>query len=346
MKKGILLVNTGSPDAPTKKAVRRYLKEFLSDPRVMDAPFLIRKAVLYLIILPFRPKRSAALYQKIWTDRGSPLIAIGQEFAEKLQKELDRVESGIYRVRLAMRYGHPSLEMAMEAFRREKVDEILLVPLFPQNAEATTGSIVARVREILSRRKGSPDLKVLPPFYHRNEFLDPLADSLKSGLARLKEEGFEPDGILFSYHGLPERQIKKNDATGICLTEGCCDHPDSAVSGCYRAQCHATTGAILERVDLPTDAILTTFQSRMGRIPWIGPHTDEILKNRNRYRFERVLILAPAFVADCLETLEELQIQARETFLQAGGKDLRYLPALNAGERWVRSFAGLIRSMD
>ena len=335
---GVLLINLGTPDAPHSPEVRRYLREFLSDPRVVDINPLGRWLLLNLVILPFRPAKSAEAYRKIWTEEGSPLRIYGDALREGVAKELGTR----FHVELAMRYGSPSIPHAIEQLRAVDVERIIVVPLFPQYSSAASGSALARVYEVVERSWNVPALQTVPPFFDEPGFIEVFAD-----VARPELESFEPDYVLFSYHGLPVRQVQKSDPTGeYCLkVENCCGAIGIANRFCYRAHCYATTRALAARLGLTPEEHGVAFQSRLGRTPWIEPYTDEVLTELAAGRAKRVAVVCPAFVADCLETLEEIAIRGREDFKAAGGEDLRLVSSLNAHPAWIRAVAAMVRRL-
>jgi protoporphyrin/coproporphyrin ferrochelatase len=332
---GVLLVNLGTPDAPRPAEVRRYLREFLGDPRVLDGPALARLLLLELAILPRRPRAAARAYAKIWTPEGSPLLVHGEALRAALARELGPE----YAVVLGMRYGRPSLRAAAEALAAADVARVLALPLFPQWSEAATASAEAKLFEELARAE-APPVSVLPPFYAEPRFVAALASVARPHLAELR-----PDHVLFSYHGLPERQVRAADRSGRhCLASAaCCDAIGAANARCYRAHCFATTRAVAAALGLAADAHSTSFQSRLGRTPWIQPFTDEVLPRLAARGVRRLAVLCPSFVADCLETLEEIAIRAAEQWRGLGGVALRLVPSLNAEPVWVRTVADWIR---
>ena len=333
---GVLLINLGTPDGPQTAPVRRYLREFLSDPLVLDSPAPVRWALLNFVILPFRPRRAAAAYQKIWTAEGSPLLTHGHALRRALGASL----GPSYVVDLAMRYGRPSIRGALQRLHAADVARILAVPLFPQYSTAATGSAVACLERELADAPELPPHELLPPCYADPRFVRAWVE-----VARPELEAFRPDHVLFSYHGLPERQVKATDKTGKhCLqAPGCCAAMGSANRDCYRAQSFATTRAVAAELGLATDAHGTAFQSRLGNIPWIQPYTDEMLKELAGAGRKRLAILCPAFVADCLETLEEIGIRARDSWRELGGEDLLLVPSLNDHPAWVDALARMVR---
>jgi ferrochelatase len=334
---GVLLVNLGTPEAPRPREVRRYLREFLSDPRVIDIPALPRWLLLNAVILPTRPRASAAAYAKIWTPEGSPLLVHGRALRTAVAAEL----GDGFAVELAMRYGEPSLRDGLASLHAADVSEILMLPLFPQYSEAANGSVLARVRELTQPAAGRPPVRALDAFY-----ADPGFVSAWAAIARLELDAFGPEHILFSYHGLPERQVRAADPSGRhCLaSESCCDAIGPANRGCYRAQCFATTRALAQALELPHAAHTTSFQSRLGRTPWIRPYTDCVLQDLAARGVRRLAVLCPAFVADCLETLEEIGIRARAQWQELGGEELHLVPSLNAHPLWVSAVAQMIRT--
>jgi len=338
MRTGALLLNLGTPDSPPTRDVRRYLREFLSDPRVIDIPALPRWLLLNLVILPFRPRRSAAAYAKIWTDAGSPLRVHG----EALCREVARCRGGDYAVALGMRYGKPSIASALAALRERGVSRFIVLPLFPQYSTAATLSAVEAVRDAARAQSIADPLLFLPPFYDDPGFVSAFAAVIAPRLAE-----FRPDHVLFSYHGLPERQVRATDRSGAhCFADdGCCDAIVDANRDCYRAQCFATTRALAGALDLAPEAHSTSFQSRLGRTPWIRPYTDLVLPELAAGGVKRVAVVCPAFVADCLETLEEIGIRAQEQWRDCGGEALLLVPSLNATPAWVDAVVRMIRAV-
>ncbi len=332
---GVLLLNVGTPDAPEARAVRRYLREFLSDPRVVDLPALLRWPLVHLVILPTRPRTSAEAYRKIWTDEGSPLLVHSRALLEGLRA---RLGNG-YAVDLGMRYGQPSIDGALGRLSQARAERLILVPLFPQLASATTGTALEAVYRRVASLVNVPSVAVVPPFFDDVGFLDAFAQAGRDAMA-----SFQPDHVLFSFHGLPERQVRKSDESGArCLaTSACCAALDGENRDCYRAHCFFTGRQLAERLGLSEDAWSLSFQSRLGRTPWIQPHTDATLATLGRRGTKRVLVFCPAFVADCVETLEEVALRGRDQFRAAGGEALELVPSLNARPSWVEALARLI----
>lgn len=333
---GVLLVQLGTPASPATGDVRRYLREFLSDPRVLDLPALPRWLLLHLVILPRRPRASAAAYRSIWTPEGSPLLVHSRALAEGVAREL----GPRFRVELGMRYGEPSLAGALGRLRAAGAERIAALPLYPQYAASSGGSALARVFELAAAEWDVASIEALGPFHADPGFLGASA-----AVAREALEGFGADHVLFSFHGLPERQVRRSDPTGgHCLASpGCCDVPAPAHRRCYRAQCTATARALAERLALAPDAWSLAFQSRLGRTPWIRPYTDERLPELAARGVRRLAVVCPSFVADCLETLEEIGIRAREQWHAAGGEELRLVPSLNSHPTWISALASLLR---
>lgn len=333
---GLLLINLGTPDAPETGAVRRYLREFLSDPRVIDINALGRFLLLELVILPFRPARSAEAYRKIWTDRGSPLLFHSVDLAERVRERL----GAHWHVELAMRYGKPSIAGALEAFRQAGVDRIVVLPLFPQYASSSTGSALEVVLREAAGKWNVPRLSVIEDFYEHAGTLDAFAAQ-----GRPVIEDIRADHVLFSFHGLPARQVQKSDDTGrhCFVAEDCCARITTANRSCYRAQCFATARLLADRLDLASDGYTVCFQSRLGRTPWIEPFTDHVLDQLAAAGKKRLAVFVPSFVADCLETLEEIGIRAREQFRAAGGEDLALVPSLNSTPAWVDAVLDLVQ---
>jgi ferrochelatase len=331
MSKGVLLVNLGSPDSPSVPDVRRYLNEFLMDGRVIDVAWPIRRFVVGMILIN-RPKETGHAYEKIWTKEGSPLVVTSRNVQKKLQPRVQ------VPVELAMRYQNPSIDHAMRSLAGQGVDDLLLIPLFPHYSMASFETAVERVQEVA--RKASPQMKVQvqPPFYQDPDYIAALISSSEDYL----KKGY--DYLLFSYHGVPERQIKKSDPTGChCLAkENCCEVASPAHATCYRAQCYATTRAFVENAGIPREKYSVSFQSRLGKDPWLKPYTDFEFERLAKQGVKKLLVICPAFVSDCLETIEEIGMRGRETFLKAGGQELLQIPCLNEHPAWIEALEGMI----
>lgn len=328
---GVLLVNLGTPDSTSIPDVRRYLEEFLGDPRVLELPRFARWLLLYAFILPFRPRKTAAAYAKIWTKSGSPLLRASLELADALEARL----GDDYRVELAMRYGTPAIPSALARLIEVPVARVLVIPLFPQYASATTGSALEAV---FSSRAEIPlplPIRSLPAFYEQDAFVGTLA--------RLAGEAMEKSAaehVVMSFHGLPVSQIRHGDPTGhTCLEDPeCCAAIGRRNPTCYRAHCFATARAIAAALALDADAWSIAFQSRMGPKAWIGPHLTDHLGTLATQGIRRIAVICPSFVSDCLETLEEIGIRAREDWLELGGEKLVLVPCVNADPDFVDGF--------
>ena len=333
---GLLLCNLGTPDDPSPTAVRRYLRQFLSDPRVLDINAVGRWMLLNLIILPLRPRKSAAAYQKIWTERGSPLLWHGEDLVTAVRDRL----GPDWAVELGMRYQHPSIASALGKLRQAGVDRVVVFPLYPQYAVSSTGSTVAELFRIAAKAWAPPTLTFVDAFYDDAGFIDAFA---AVGAPILKTEA--PDHVLMSFHGLPERHMRKTDPTGRhCLANAdCCDRIGPANRACYRAQCFATARALASRLALTEGSWSVSFQSRLGRTPWIHPYTDVVIPRLAAEGKKRLVVFSPAFVADCLETIEEIGMRAKEQFIAAGGETLTLVPSLNATPTWADAVVALAR---
>ncbi|MBD8488352.1 ferrochelatase [Echinicola sp. CAU 1574] len=327
-KTGVLLVNLGTPDSTAVPHVRKYLREFLMDGRVIDIPFLSRWLLVNCIIAPFRAPKSAAEYRKLWTDRGSPLLFHTEDLKDKLVQQLDSKQ---YHVEMAMRYQTPSIENGLKAMQEAKVKKIIVLPLFPQYASATNGSVIDKVMEVVSSWQVIPSISYIARFMDHPLFLEAwkeIADGAKGDQ--------EYDAYLFSYHGLPERQIQKASCNGYCqLNAKCCATQTSSNQYCYRAQCFYTTRLLADKMGLPADKVHTSFQSRLGKDPWVQPYTEDSIKDLVKNGAKKVLAFSPAFVADCLETTVEVGEEYKEVFEEAGGEQWDLVPCLNSNDTWV-----------
>jgi len=334
---GLLLLNLGTPDSPETPDVRRYLDEFLSDPRVLDIAPLVRKILLKAVILPRRPKESGAAYRKVWTERGSPLLWHTDDLTAKVRNALG---PGV-KVEYAMRYQNPSISSVLDRFRSAGVDRIAVFPLFPQYSSAANGSAIEKVMVEAGAQWNIPSMHFVEEFYAHPAFIRAFTE-----VARPVLDDFRPDHVLLSYHGLPERHVEKSDdlAGAHCLKKpSCCDTICYANRFCYRAQCFATTRALATSLALPDDTYTVSFQSRLGRDPWIKPYTDEVVEALAKSGTKRLAVMCPAFVADCLETIEEIGMEARESFIEAGGEDLILVPSLNSSDVWADAVVEIAR---
>ncbi len=328
--KAVLLVNLGSPDSTSVPDVRRYLREFLMDGRVLDVPWPVRFCVVHFGILPSRPPQSAEAYRKIWLPEGSPLIVIGRRVQAELQRRIR------FPVELAMRYQHPSIPQALARLRDTGATEILLIPLFPHYAASSWETAVERVKQVAGGLRPRLTLRVAQPYYDDPDYIKALVGSAGGHLRQ------SYDHLLFSFHGLPERHLRKADPTGRhCLVaENCCQVDSPAHRTCYRAQCFKTVAAFVKLAGVTKYSV--AFQSRLGRIPWIRPYTDEELERLAADGVKRLLVICPAFVADCLETLEEVALRGRETFRKAGGEELVQIPCLNDHPLWISALEKMV----
>jgi ferrochelatase len=323
--RAILLVNLGSPDSTSVADVRAYLREFLMDGRVLDAPYPIRWGIVHLSILPKRPAQSAEAYEKIWTPEGSPLVVTSQKVQAALQARLPVT------VQLAMRYQNPCIVNAIGRLREEGIEDLLLIPLFPHYAMSSYETGVERVKEVIKQISPEMSLTVMPPYYDHPDYIQALVASASYYLSR------SYDHLLFSFHGIPERHLRKSDPTGChCLAiNDCCEKESLAQKTCYRSQCYKTAQAFAKAADIPSGKYSVAFQSRLGRDPWLKPYTDHVLEEIGKTGLKKLLVICPAFVSDCLETIEEIGMRGRETFRAAGGGELTLIPCLNDHPRWI-----------
>lgn len=330
MQKGVLLVNLGSPESPTAKDVKPYLDEFLMDERVIDVHPILRNIIVRGIILNTRPKKSAEAYSKIWWDEGSPLIIISERFMEKVKQQIDLP------IALGMRYGSMSIKNALQQLKGQGVDEVFLVPLYPHYAMSSYETVVVKALEVQKQYFPEMHLTTLPAFYSNPDFVKILSESIAEGL-----KGFEYDHVLFSYHGVPERHIRKSDPTKFhCQLNGeCCKINSVAHHTCYRHQCMDTTELVKKQLGLPEDKVSTSFQSRLGSDPWLQPFTDKEFERLAKEGKKKLAVVTPAFVSDCLETLEEIAMEGKHQFQEAGGEDYIHIPCLNDRDDWAALMA-------
>lgn len=328
---GVLLLNLGTPDHPDVKSVRRYLKEFLMDPFVIDIPFVFRWMLVNLTILPRRPKISAEAYQKIWTSRGSPLFFHLLDLQSKVQKLL----GDSIRVESAMRYGNPSVQKAFEDFKKAGITRVQVLPLYPQYSLAATESSIHFCKKLA--RKAGLQLEFLPDFYDHPLFIDSFVQQIQETL-----KGYSYQHVLFSFHGLPERHVKKTSSN--CFLENhCCDAITESNKNCYRAQSFVSARKMAEKLNLKKQDYTVCFQSRLGRTPWIRPYTDHFYQSLPQQGIKNLAVVCPAFVADCLETLEEIEIRGREDWIKNGGNELKLVPSLNSSDFWASAVAQMVR---
>jgi ferrochelatase len=335
-KTGVLLVNLGTPDSTETSDVRKYLREFLMDERVIDIPFLNRWMLVNLIIAPSRAPKSAAEYRKVWTERGSPLLFHTEDLKEKLVQKLDPDR---YVVAMAMRYQNPSIERGLAELRKANVSKIVVLPLFPQYASASNGSVMDKVMEIARQWQIIPEITFISNFVEHPLFLEAWAEQ-----GRIAMQGREFDKYVFSYHGLPERQILKGSVENHCQLNSCCDSYGEKNQFCYRAQCFHTTRLLAEKLGIPKEKVMNCFQSRLGKDPWIKPYTDEVIEQLAKEGVKRVLVFSPAFVADCLETTVEVGQEYKHQFEELGGEHWELVPSLNSNDTWVECVKDLVES--
>lgn len=329
-RKGLLLINLGSPENPSPKAVGRYLRQFLSDPYVIDLPVWARFSLVNLLIVPFRAHKSAEAYQKIWTEKGSPLVQTTKSFSEKVATAM----GAEWDVRWAMRYGQPSIKKTLADWH---VDELYVVPLYPQYAQSSTQTAID---EVHAAAKHIGKIKILKDFFHQPEFIEAQAKRIQHSV-----EKFNPDHVLLSFHGLPEHHLTKLHEPHCLKHNSCCEEVTEANRFCYRAQSVATAKALKKSLSLDEKKISYAFQSRLGRRPWIKPYTDVWVNELFAQGSKRILVSCPSFVADCLETLEEIELRLKDQF-QALGGDLQLVPALNDDDEWVSAFKRMILRPD
>lgn len=332
-KTGILLINLGTPDHCDRKSVYRYLTEFLNDPRVIDLPAIFRWILVNVLIVPFRSGKAAKAYKQIWTEAGSPLLVHSKALQIALQHKL----GAQYQVALGMRYGNPSIESALATL--ENCHTIHVIPLFPQYSSAATGSAIEKTLNLISKQWNIPALHVWRDFYDHPAFVLASADLIKQTMSK-----HAVDVVLFSYHGLPERHISKSACLAACDHEQACPAIEFKNQYCYRAQCYATTRAIAAAVGLTEQQYRVAFQSRLGRTPWIKPYTDLMLPELIQQGVKNIAVVCPSFVADCLETLEEVNIRLREQWRLLGGESFHYVPCPNDHPVWVDGLAGILSS--
>jgi protoporphyrin/coproporphyrin ferrochelatase len=328
-KRGVLLVNLGSPDSPSTADVRRYLRQFLMDPRVIDLSYVPRFLLVHGCILPFRPKQSAEAYHKIWWPEGSPLVVITKRVGNQLGKELGMP------VEIAMRYRNPSVAAAVGRLESQGVQEVLVVPLFPHYAMSSFETAAVEAEGALKKSKVGR-WSIASPFYEDPDYIAALADSAADYIRD------DYDHLLFSFHGVPERHLRKSDPTGChCLSKpDCCVSPSPAHSTCYRSQCLKTVEAFIRKTGVTKYSV--AFQSRLGKDPWLRPYTDHELARLAQEGVRRLLVICPAFVSDCLETIEEIGMRGKEIFIGAGGASFDLIPCLNEHPRWLAALARMV----
>jgi len=327
MKKGLLLINLGTPQSPQTTAVRHFLREFLLDKRVINLPAPLRYFIVYCLILPFRPQRSAHAYQAIWTTEGSPLLINSQLLTQKIQQRLEKT----HQVVLGMSYGEPSIQSALSQLKH--CDDITVLPLYPQYASSSTGSAIEAVLHYFQHQPIIPSLHIIRDFYQHPGFINACSTEIKPFITK-------SDFILFSYHGVPENHLLNNPCKTLCKIP--CIENSSYHESCYRAQCYRTTQLIAANLSLAQSAYTTAFQSRLGKAAWIKPYTEETLALIAQSGVKHLAVVCPSFVADCLETLEEIGIRAKEQWLSLGGESFSLIPCVNDNALFVNAIVDLI----
>ncbi len=337
MKTGVLLINLGTPDSPKTSDVRKYLTQFLNDPRVIDINPIGRFILVNGIIVPFRSSKSAKLYEKIWTKEGSPLMVNSTKQKELLQKYLGEN----YVVELGMRYQSPSIESAIEKLKSASVDKIIAIPLYPQYATSSTTSSIEETNRVFKKWKNHPPVKFIENFFDDSGFINACLDKAK------KYNLNDYDYFIFSYHGLPERQITKASkefSDGSCKIGSCCDTITAKNRLCYRANCIATTKALVQKLNIPEGKYKTTFQSRLDD-KWLKPYSDKVIEELAKEGKKKVLVFSPAFVADCLETIYEIGTEYQEIFTEHGGEKIQLVESLNDSPVWIEALKNMVLQM-
>jgi len=334
IKLGVLLINLGTPDDDKPKSVYRYLTQFLNDPRVIDLPKIVRTILVNLLIIPFRYKKSSAAYKKIWTEQGSPLLTNSIALLEDLKQQL----GDNFQVELGMRYGKPSIESALT--KLENCEKIAIIPLFPQYSSAASGSAIEETLKIIAKKNNIPSIFLQKDFYNNPDFIQSYADIIQQNINLNKT-----DLIIFSYHGLPLRHIIKSNCQANCDKLTACPIINDSNAYCYRAQCYATSRLIAEKLNLSPNQYQVTFQSRLGKTPWIKPYTDLVLPELIKQNIKNIAIVCPSFVADCLETLEEINLQAREQWEELGGEEFTFIPCINNHPAFVNGLALIAKKL-
>ena len=329
-KKGLLLINLGTPDDPGYLSVFRYLRQFLMDPKVITVPYILRFILVSLIIVPFRAFSSGKIYKKIWTEDGSPLIVNTSALTDKVSKKVPHIE-----VEFAMRYQSPSIEDKLKKLISQNLDEIIILPLFPQYSTATTGSVFDEISRVLKKQSVTPSIKFINQFYEQESFIDSWEDKLKSF------DVDKYDHILFSYHGLPTKAVDDIYDDSLCADNNCENKITNENKFCYKATCYETTRLIASRFNLPSEKYTVSFQSRLTK-NWLEPFTDEVLEDFPSKGIKNILVLSPAFTADNLETLYEIDDEYKELFIENGGKSLTMVPSLNDSHKWADSIVEII----
>jgi len=334
---GVLLINLGTPDSPSVKDVRKYLRQFLNDPRVIDINPIGRFFLVNGIIVPFRAPKSAKIYKELWTPEGSPLLIYGKKVKEKLQKALPEN----YTVELAMRYQNPSLKSVLDRMQKQNYSKIILLPMFPQYASSSTGSAIEEAMRIINKWWVIPELKIISQFFNDDLFIDAFVE--KGNMYSPKEY----DHVLFSYHGLPERQVDKVYTDGKpCKDHDCENEWNEHNEYCYKAACYETTRRIADKLGLDKAKYSVAFQSRLGRDPWIKPYSDFELVDLAKRGVKKLLVFSPAFVSDCLETTIEIGVEYDHIFKENGGEKLQLVESLNDSDKWIACLKRMVEKNE
>lgn len=330
--KALLLINLGTPDAPDKKSVKKYLKEFLNDPRVIDFPTLKRSLLVNGIIVPFRVKGSTEIYKEVWDEKGSPLLYNTEELTKKMKTAM----GDDWEVHFAMRYQSPSLENKLKEMEHKAYSEVVIVPLYPQYASSSSGSTAQKVMEVMSKWEVIPTFRMINSFFEKEEFIDVLAENGAS----YNVDAY--DHVLFSYHGLPERHIKKSCKIEGCTAEICTSACKVENMYCYRSACYETTRRVVAKLGLKEEQYSVGFQSRLGKDPWIRPYSDVTIEELAKKGVKKLLVFSPAFVADCLETIVEIGSEYQEIFEEHGGEKIQLVKSMNSDDNWVKALKSIV----
>lgn len=327
----VLLINVGTPDEPKVKAVRRYLSEFLNDPRVFDIPLVLRKIIVNLIIVPFRAHKSTKLYRRLWTEKGSPLLYFSEQVQDGLQEKL-AAEADVF---LAMRYGNPSITKALAAIQKGNYNRLVILPMFPQYASSTSGTAIQAILDSVRSWNSIPEIHAISQFYDHTAFLDSFAERIQS----YQPEKF--DHVIFTYHGLPNRHLDKSHTGESIQTCNCENTLPEFGRFCYKATCYQTTRELVSRLNLKPEQYSVSFQSRLSN-NWMTPFTDNNLISKAKQGYKNILVVAPSFVADCLETTVEIGYDYKELFIENGGQNLQLVESLNDSPRWINAMEEIL----
>lgn len=330
----VLLINLGTPDSPSTKDVRKYLYQFLNDERVIDINPVLRFVLFNLIVIPLRAPKSAKLYKEIWDKNGSPLLYHGEKLKEKVQLKTGET-ADIY---FAMRYQNPNIKNVLSTIKDKNYSKLVIIPLYPQPAMSTTASSIDYTLNEIRQWNNIPEIKIINHFYTREDYLQCVVNSA----AKYNIDDY--DHVLFSFHGIPERHIKKCDPYDYCLKDGCCNVLNAKNEMCYKAACHFTARQVAEKLHIPKEKFTLSFQSRLGRTPWIKPYSDKVIEEFAKKGMKKLLVFSPAFVADCLETIHEIGTEYQELFEEHGGEKVQLVESLNSNEDWVNVLSNWIHT--